>query len=197
MLSWLQFIFLSATSVCWFRIEAGIINGNTELFNAPFTLSQAMEYCNAINDGAGVGLSSFDNEYGIQSCKSTRQQQCVVNGGVIRIHGDKVYKQALELTADCMFSSFICNYNPESAAITPPNADDVSYSDLYMDDATDGASVPAAEYYSTTPMFVCMEYEYYFVLSTLIILCFASFLCVAVSLLNKIKDHQTWVNISF
>ena len=45
------------------------------------------------------------------------------------------------------------------------------------------------------PELVCMQYQYYVAISTLIMICFATFICMTIVILNKIKDHQTTVQI--
>ena len=51
------------------------------------------------------------------------------------------------------------------------------------------------QYYGFNPELVCMQYQYYVAISTLIMICFATFICMTVIILNKIKDHQTLVHV--
>ena len=88
-----------------------------------------------------------------------------------------------EVNPNCPYS-FICGTSIS-------NAEDPSYTndikndyDSYTDD-----------YYGFDPELVCMQYQYYIAISTLIMICFASFVCMTVIILNKIKDHQTVVHI--
>ena len=90
---------------------------------------------------------------------------------------------------DNCVAAFICSGSTTSIV----NAEDApAYSD---DMGWDNNQNYDYDYYGFNPELVCMQYQYYVAISTLIMVCFATFICMTVIILNKIKDHQTMVHV--
>ena len=87
---------------------------------------------------------------------------------------------------------FICEKSTYAA-----NAEDaVSYTDNSNNHIGYGMdNNQNRDYVTFDPELVCMQYQYYVAISTLIMICFATFICMTVIILNKIKDHQTMVHV--
>mmetsp|Transcript_5189 Transcript_5189/g.8728 ORF Transcript_5189/g.8728 Transcript_5189/m.8728 type:complete len:194 (-) Transcript_5189:203-784(-) len=180
---WVSCVFLL------FHCHGGVIIGNSEGFNVPLRSVEASDYCHFV----GNGLASFDDQYAVNICRQSSEKQCIVQDGehmiVMDVTGTAVEKKAVEENDNCRVPWFICNIGSAQAGDSrfPNEMEDGSgYSDYTSD---------YDKIYGYDPELVCMQYQYYVVISTLIMVCFATFICMTIIILNKIKDHQTIVHI--
>eukprot|EP00483_Globobulimina_turgida_P010324 UN10344 len=150
---------------------------SAEIHLIPVRASKARKYCGLTNKQLAVS----DNEEATQLClEKSETKQCIVEdvrtGKVVIL--DATTKQIEEPIGKCN-RPVIC----VSQKLANYNADDIPrYTDEYNG-------------YEFDPELVCMQYQYYVAISALIMICFATFICLTFTILNKIKDHQTMVHV--
>eukprot|EP01084_Bolivina_argentea_P253755 426370_1 len=175
--------------------------GNVEIHAIPVSTSRAIQYCSLTNKR----LALSNNPEAITLCQNSDTKECIVadkddqNKVVIL---DAANSQIKIPTEKC-HKPIICE---SKVKISGADADDIqtytddmynkhNYNNEYNNEYNGNNGYDDNQYYGFDPELVCMQYQYYVAISTLIMICFATFICMTIVILNKIKDHQTLVHV--
>merc|ERR1719203_764117 len=178
--------------VLWIAITASISMAGTILndfelhSSVHFNAWEAMEYCQF--EQRQLALSNVADVQWL--CSETESKKCWVFDGNSMAVFDAITGTTSTADEDCKLP-FICG-PPQMQRFTAevPGA--------YQYDEIDNDYRPGMDenkVYLNNANMVCMEYQYYFAISILVMVSFASFICLSMLILNKIKDHHTIITL--